>query len=200
MLKKMSICLLILSLICFNLLAADYDLVKEGSFLPLVDETGTVQPDEANSDQLHVREAKQSIIKVTWTLKPDKENGGEIWTWGDLRGYLQEDEKTFDCSKVKVELEYSATTEISVLIEQKSPKIIDEGSEFMMRLPATKGEYKTVTLDLGKFSQPDWTQKKITLNLEELVALGFQPIIPKGGECELKIKSCVFVGLSNIKG
>lgn len=199
MTKKILVTLIILSFFAISSFAADYDMVKSGTWYPAVDHTGTVTPDEGNADQLRVNEAQQPIIKVVWNIKPDKEHGGDIWTWGDLRGYLSEEEKDYDCRKVQVELTYSSTSPIFVVIEQKSPKIVDEGSEHSMKLPSTKGGYKKVVLDLKRFRQPSWTEKAVKLNLKELKALGFQPVLPAGGECELKIKSCVFVGLNEKK-
>lgn len=199
MTKRILTIAMILLITVFTITAADYDLVTKGHWLSAVDHTGTVNPAAENSEQLKVSEAQQSVVKVMWDIKPDMDHGGSMWTWGDLRGYLIEEEKPYDCRKVQVELVYSSTTPIYVVLEQKSPKIVDEGSEHALKLPSTKGNYKKVILDLKRFRQPSWTEKTVKLNLKELQALGFQPVVPAGGKSELKIKKCTFVGLSDSK-
>ncbi|MBN1409787.1 MAG: glycoside hydrolase family 18 protein [Spirochaetales bacterium] len=173
-----------------------YDLVKNGFWSTEADPTGTVSPVTANGEPVLVDVDGEKQLAVTWNLQPDKDNGGSIWTWGDLLGSFNEDLTPVDLSGVRtVSITYSCNTPLFLRWILGENKVTEDGAQHRYSVNKTEpGEYKTVDIDPKNFQQPGWRTQRVRLNLASIESFEIMPILPKGGESKLFVKSIDLIG------
>lgn len=170
----------------------NYELMIQGFWSSDVDPTGLVEPNTQNEEELQTGSTEEPL-EVRWVLEPDLENGGSIWTWGELTCYFNEGETPLDISNVtSIELTYSSTADLYARWIQ-SPPVTEGGAQHRFPVNSTEGEFQTVSLDPSLFAQPGWTSSPVSLKLESMAAFQIIPVLPQGGECELKIRSVRFL-------
>jgi len=186
------ICIGVLFCMSAFVCAQSFDLVSR-PWTALADESpSTVSP--ADPDALIQTVDGKRAVKAVFNIGPDKDNGGKIWTWGELGANFRDDESGVDLSKVsKATLTYASKGEHTLTIVM-TQGVLEEGSDHCIEIKPTGGKIETTTFSLKDFKQPSWTGKKARLKLNAIKRMAFQTAMPKGGETELTVYSMVFEG------
>lgn len=169
----------------------DFDLLPVAYWETATDSASKVKP----ARKANVRTVDgRLVVSAEFSLAPDKDNGGDGWSWGEISAAFKNGTANLSEAKELV-LTYKASHDFKLVVVMKPP-VKDAGGQHFFLIPGTGDQIKTVRVQFQDMIQPEWATKQV-LDLRLVRYIGFQTSLPAGGKCRIDVYSILIPGYKN---